>query len=299
MIIGIIKFMFNTLSESMGHPVTLLKLIGKHPDIAPHLVEPDKNIAPDSIVRWEDWGGSLHRQRGTLPGWRWSPGAYESFTIRRSELEQFGLCEVVENWECEIQAIVGLSASKSKLDEFASLDDFAESNCHGLVDSLSEESFSKNLAHQEIRILHREYTSDHFSRHLWDGRLFLRNSGGSHHFAAARYIAAKIGKLVWLNGTLRIYKINPLSVRGLRNDFDMFVMSDDPAITNGFHDAMAAFRATYFWLPMPIHYDNTRVILLPKQEWRSAKIAASLRSAGLFDLGQHLSELIVRQAAHC
>lgn len=287
----------------MGHPVTLLRLLDECPSLRIHLIEPKADIAARSVVQWHNWGDSSEHfkrrlRRGTLFGWRYFSGEYRSFEIHRAELEHFGRCEINDYWTCDIQTVVGFSSSKSELEKFSSLDDMVETNSREMIDALTEEKLCQNLAHNEIRILHHEQTSDHFARHRWDGRVFLINNGGSHHFAAARYIAARIERQVPLCGALHTYSIDPIAVDSLQTDFDMFVIPDNNVdASNGFHDAMRAFHATYFWIPLPRPYENARVILLPKQEIRSAKVSAVLRAAGLFDFGKYLTSLIKRQQA--
>lgn len=287
----------------MGHPVMLLRLLNEPPGLRIQLVEPKSNIAAHSVVQWHNWGHSSEHfrrrlKRGDLIGWRHLSTGYRSFEIHRAEFEHFGRCEINNNWACDIQAVVGFSSSKSELEKFSSLDDMVETNSREMIDALTEEKLYQNLAHKEIRILHRKQTSDHFARHLWDGRVFLMNDGGSHHFAAARYIAARIGRQVTLCGALHTYSIDSMAVDSLQTDFDMFVIPDNNAdASNGFHDAMRAFQATYFWHPLPRPYENARVILLPKQEIRSAKASAALRAAGLFDFGKYLTSVVKRQEA--
>jgi rhodanese-related sulfurtransferase len=69
------------------------------------------------------------------------------------------------------------------------------------------------------------------------------------------------------------------------------VISDEPAISVAFSDAMESFRATWLWTHMPRPYDNTKAILLPKGERRSQRVALALREAGVVDLGAYLEEL--------
>ena len=69
---------------------------------------------------------------------------------------------------------------------------------------------------------------------------------------------------------------------------------DDEA-TNAFAEAMRAFRATWLWHPLPRPYEGARAVLLPRDEGRSMRVAVELRSAGVVDLGAHLTALCARQ----
>lgn len=297
------RAMFRTIvdwfREDFGYPVSLIRLLEEHPDIRVPLDVLKPSIDAQGIVPWHELGKPHYlswprSERGTLLGWKMRDGyGYGSFTLHRPEYAQIGQCEIIDDWVCDISDVHGFSASKSKLRDFASMDEMVETNSRAMIDEITQEKLAKNLAHSEIRIVHSP-GSDHFCRHLWDGRLFLMNSGGSHHFAAAKYIAARLPQSVALRGKLRTYSLNPLAIASLRRDYEMFVISDDTPISLGFHDAMEAFRATWLWHHMPRPFESAKAILLPKSERRSRKVADLLRNAGVVDLGQHLADL----AAH-
>lgn len=161
-----------------------------------------------------------------------------------------------------------------------------------MIDMITEEKLVQNISHGEIRILHDSNIGDHFTRYQWDGRLFLINSGGSHHFAAARYIAARIGKPVPLKGKLYTYSIDPLAVDGLRRDFDMYAISDTPEVFCDFLEAMKSVKAPYYWHRLPTPHDHAQIILLPKNDKRSMRVSNVLRVTGLFDVGEYLFGLV-------
>lgn len=298
---GIFWSLIDVVRESLGHPIALRHLIDQHPAIRVQLAAPKRTVGVDRVVQWQNWGGSSvehwpRRKPGALLGWRYSGGGYSSFETHRQELQQFGKCEIVENWICDIQDVTGLSSSKSKLNTFDTLDSLVETNSPEMIDEITDAKLRKNLAHDEIRILHQKNTADHFSRYLWDDGIWLVNTGGSHHFAAARYIAARIHQPVRLQGRLKTYSINKVAIDGLLRDFDIYAMSDDPVISNGFHDAMSAINATYLTKNLPQPHNNVAVFL-PKGESRSVLASNVLREADVFNLGEYLTTLAIRQAA--
>lgn len=293
-----ISFLIDTFRESFGTPVRLRHLIDKHPEACVQIKEPQRVIDASSVVPWHEWGKHFHSSfsmPGWIMGWKCSDNHYTSFKILRPELMNFGRCNLTDRWDCEIQDVSGFSHSKSTLTDFICMDDMVMKNSPEMIDQISEAWLRENLAHDQIRILHNHNTIDHFARHLWDGRLFLMNSGGSHHFAAARHISSRIGVPVPLTGKLRTYSINPEAVATLKRDFDIYVVSQEAEIANGFHDAMQSFKATYLLYDLPRPYERSRAILLPKDEQRSRQVSNMLREAGAFDLGQHLTDLCIRQ----
>jgi hypothetical protein len=295
-----LAFMYDAIREALGTPASLYRLFDAQRDLGSELNESPQVIDAESVVKWHEWGAApfarrFHRAPGELPGWRYCGGTYSSFHATREEFVNFGACEITEGWQCDIQDVTGLAASKSNLMSFASLDAMVESNSKELIDAITEEKLRENLAHDEIRILHRDPSYDFFARYLWDGRTFLMNSGGSHHFTAARYIAARLKIPVPLRGRLCTYSINQTAIDKLTRDFELFVITDISKARPGFHDAMRSFRATYLWWFLPGPYRDRLAILLPKSEPRSAKVAALLREAKFFDLGLYLHALVAQQ----
>jgi hypothetical protein len=294
------KALNHVVREGLGKPMTLIQLLNQHPTMRVQMASV-RTVAADRVAQWQNWGGSRvghwsHRRPGTLLGWRHSGGSYSSFQIHRQELQTFGGCEVVENWSCDIQDVTGLSSSKSKLDAFDTLDGLVETNSPEMIDEITDAKLRKNLAHDEIRILHDQNSSDHFARYLWDDGIWLMNSGGSHHFAAARYIAARINQPVRLQGRLKTYSINKVAIAGLRRDFDIYAIPDDPVVSNGFHEAMSAVKATYLTQILPRSHNNVAVFL-PKNDLRSVRVSKTLGEAKIFNLGEYLTSLAIQQAA--
>ncbi|WP_440030490.1 DUF6685 family protein, partial [Chromobacterium amazonense] len=101
----------------------------------------------------------------------------------------------------------------------------------------------------------------------------------------------------WLCGRLYVYELNGGAVAALRRDFEMFVISDEAAIANAFHEAMRSFKATWLWHPMPRPYEKARAILLPRTEKRSLRVAKALRDAGMLDFGAYLTTIVGNQVA--
>jgi hypothetical protein len=285
------KSFIDAVRESFGRPVTLIRLLHESPNIRVSLDDTTPCIAVDSVVAWHELGTSFISEPGSLMGWRQSDGgSYESFLLQRFEFAQIGERKITDSWECDITDVHGFSASKSNLHSFASTDQMVEANSKRMIDVITHEKLAINLDHKEIRIIHSP-GKDSFCLHSWDGRVFLMNSGGSHHFAAAKYIAARLAVSVALRGTLCTYSISADAVASLRRDFEMFVISDEPAISNAFHNAMERFRATWLWHPAPRGLGCARIILLPKNEHRSMRVATLIREAGVSDLGEHLARL--------
>lgn len=113
----------------------------------------------------------------------------------------------ISNITIDISNVTGLSASKAPLEDYCTMQQFVEKECRKYFE-LTEDSLNKNLAHQEIRILHREKTSDHFKMYGWSDKLFLSNGGGSHHFASAQYIAKHLSINIPITGEMILHHLH-------------------------------------------------------------------------------------------
>ncbi|MBI6882772.1 DUF6685 family protein [Pseudomonas putida] len=294
------KKILDTVLEDLGHPATLINLLKVEKSLSRHLSEPVKVIAAGEVVQWQLFGElpfeGHHLGPGHLYGWTYSPGSHRDFgftTLFREDLASFGTETIVREWSCEIQDVAGFSSSKSDLRLFKTTDAMVEKNSREMIEQISQEKLEENLSWDEISIT-SSGASDSFAIWDWDGRVFLSNSGGSHHFAAAKYIAKRIGVEIPLFGTLHRYGINQVALASLRRDFDIFVMSWSSLQKMPFHNAMANIKATYYCKNLPYPHQDQAAIFLPKDEAKSAKVAGLLRGAGLQDLGEYLTNLSKR-----
>lgn len=283
---------------TLGVPSRLKRLLDNHPEICVAVGQPRESIAHSSVIRWDQFGRDARtmfarRPIGKLFGWRHRGPDYGSFVMEREYLKHLSERTAIENWTCDISDVHGFCSSKSCLEDFESTDAMVERNSREMIDEISESKLLKNLAHDEIRIIHqKERTSDHFQRYEWDKRVFLMNDGGSHHFATAKYIARRLGQKVSLEGKLYQDRLNSTSIQALCEEFDVFAINDESSLSNEFNDAMRQFGATWLWSFMPEPYtDNVRAIFLPKSERASRRVARELRRAGAFDLSAHLDQL--------
>lgn len=291
------RVMSNTIREAFGYPSTLVDLVAREPGLNVPLVEHDKGIASCEVVQWNEFGDlpyERHRpSRRRLNGWGYSPGShrdYGSIDLYREDLLNLGTTQEILGWDCDIQDVDGFSASKSNLRKFKSMDAMVECNSQELINEITLEKLAKNLAWDEIRIISR-VDHDYFQSWSWDGRVFLMNSGGSHHFAAAKYIAHRLSVKVPLKGKYRLHSLNQVALASLRRDFDIFVMSSHHKHQMDFHRAMQSFQATYYWKDLPRPYTDQCAVFLPKNENKSAKVSQILRGAEFQDLGEYLQGL--------
>lgn len=286
------------IKEFFGYPAGIHKIINKYPAIAAGPSDLSPVVSIDSVTKWQDFNsGSSIGDTCTFIVWRKaSDGYYNSAHEKIREFESLVIKSTVDDWQCDIQDVSGLSSSKSNLNDFVSLDDMVTTNSQEMINEISKDNLYKNLSHKEIKIIH-QHNRDHFAYHEWDARLFLINGDGSHHFAAARYIASRIKENVPLKGRLYTYRLNEAAINRMARQYEMFALPKDHYIQNDFFDAMKSFSATFLKGRLPKPFDSHFLILLPKDEPRSAVIARVFTENKVFDIGLHFKNLLKVQSS--
>jgi hypothetical protein len=264
-------------ADVLGIPRRLERAIDRAPALFTPFVPPVPTVDMDSVVRWEVFagpedGGRLRPLHGSWPRAVRAMGAL----VRT---------ETLEGWTCDIRRIEGLSASRSTLAAFATLDEFARKECRGYI----AKGLEACLEHCETRIAKRGGYA--FSQVQWDGeRVFLHNSDGSHHFAAARYLARELRVPIELKGTSTRFSLDPVAVADLVQEYDLFASS-----THGLYasllDPLRALQAPCFLANAPPPFEKVVVLFFPRSSRRAARSAELLRRRAFFDVGRYLRAL--------
>ena len=234
--------------------------------------------------------------KDAIPWHRWpSPGPYSLCLARWAELHHPSREGI---WTCDIRDIEALSASKSSLRNFASLDEFALACCRREVGDASERALQACLKHGGMGVL-KQPPSDDLVRYAWDGRLLLLNGDGSHHFAAARFIAGKLGRRVPVRVPLREFGLDVAAIARLLEQSALFLI---PESTHGLNRALRWSGADFRFgdvpgapLRWPGRAPEHRLLELSTHTRPGAKAAAVLRNQGFCDVGKALLEMAKRQ----
>lgn len=292
------KFL-EAVKDDLGIPACLCRVIADTPKLRMRVDDTAAVIASSSVVRWHEWSqrigfGQGSEQNGQVRGWRASDGHYHSEHRQIAALARLGKTETVHEFACDIGEITGLSASKSELYRFFSLQQMAEQACQAFTRDMSQEGLAQNLGWPEIGIVHGG--SDFMVRYDWDVGLYLANNGGSHHFVAARHIATQLQQPVTLQGRLVRNGLDAEAAAQLNDEYAIYAVNKD-AFFNDALDALRDFKATHYWGDLPQPYNNGMAIFLPREEARSRKVAQIFASEGFTDVGEMLVELASPDAA--
>lgn len=273
---------------------------------------PRETCAADDRVAWHQWK-DLHAQEwrrtkaGQVVGWRPGPNGYGRYDFHLDALEHLTRERVLDGWSCDIGDVAGVSGSKSPLSEYDSLDAMVRARRPELVASRDPACIYHLLTHDGLRILDVEGNrreKDFFTLHQWDGRVFLCNLDGSHHFSAARYLAGRFGMHIPLRGRLYCRWIDAQAVEALVNAYALFAINATSIVLNALHEALQAYGVTYLRHRLPKGLSPgasdqnaaLETLLLPSSDARSQRVASAMATAGFFDVGAHLESLVRRQA---
>lgn len=134
----------------------------------------------------------------------------------------------------DLSEIGGFSNSKSDLSQYRSIDDFVKNACPDYISDVSMENLDRMLLWPEIRLLNSpDTTTDHFFIYGWSPKIFVQNAGGSHHMAAAHYLAKKLSQCVPIQGKVSLNLISNKALQNFDSKYAAFAVPDDALIDMG------------------------------------------------------------------
>ncbi|BEP54052.1 MULTISPECIES: DUF6685 family protein [unclassified Variovorax] len=224
-------------------------------------------------------------------GWTLIDGRFRRMTVR-SPYGPLTISATTENFVFDITEIDGISESKSSDRYFATVQDFGADFTTYKRTPVDANGLATMLAHGEVRI-GNPGTSDSVGSRLWDGKLFLYNAGGSHHFAGAAYIAKQLNFHVPLRALHKAIALNPKAVRWLLSTFVLLAVPKALAAPT----QVAKLTGSCFELSVPdcICRDAT-LLLIPHGNESTLRIVDALSGAGARDIGPWFSELLALQS---
>ncbi|HDR1793438.1 TPA: hypothetical protein QB563_001378 [Pasteurella multocida] len=272
----------------------ILKQNGAH--FKPKL--PPSNILGDKRYFWEFFNGHCIEWRYLkYEGRIGSSFNRELLPIFKNLLSS----EIIPDWKCEIQTITNVSCSKSCLSDFTNLNDLVRQNSQELISELTLENLAKNMNHYESKIFHE--TTQTVSCELWSKTFTWHNTGGSHHFAAARYIANKLDEEVELTTKLEITYIDEQKFYNLFSTYEIFLISSKNV--EQYHilfETLLNSKAPFITVPIDSYfndnkdYSSLRLLAFYRADNKSAPIVELFKNSSALDLYSYFSSLILQQS---
>lgn len=131
------------------------------------------------------------------------------------------------DYTIDISELTYMSNSSSDLSACTDLESFAERFCPDYIADITEDNLAAMLSHPDIGIIHSPVlTCDHFVIHGWANQVGLMNGNGSHHLAAAKYIAQRLNKPVPLQAEVHYHTINATAFGHFNDRYIGFIIPE-------------------------------------------------------------------------
>lgn len=247
------------------------------------------------IERWEQSFSAQSIYSHTLEGFSLKPSGAYSYA-RQAFPEMAGIVQRTETLvNYDITDIECLSALDEDIPHYDTLDEFIETERPLFVADISDEALVRHLRWSEVRITDPG-RGDFLQRWDWDGRLTLSNAGGTHHLAAARFIAARLQRSVPLRSRLIRHTLSEDALLSLTSRFSLWAINISLRATEAaVRDELRRQRTAYFTFSMPIPYRQAVGLLIPHTAARQDMTRSTLAALGAMDVGSHLEALLLRQ----
>ncbi|EOB3151661.1 TPA: DUF6685 family protein [Salmonella enterica subsp. enterica serovar Java] len=285
------------IRHRLGYPARLEHAITTGRLVPVPLNPPADTFWMRSVIQWHTWmefSESGYSGPYTLdyrkPGYDRHLSCHD---MPVQEVEHLISKEIIPDFTCDITAIRGISASKSLDKDIADIDEFPLISCPNYVEPVTEDHLLENMQHSELRL-----DQMLFADYPWTKRRYYwHNSGGSHHFAAARFQAHRLNIPVPLHGKLYRYRVNVQMIDALCRKWHMF-MIPKTEVFGSFYDAMNAFECPFGNSSLPGNMHNgwggsvpLQVIWLERGLAKPDAVASVLSRAGFADFASELKNL--------
>ena len=168
------------------------------------------------------------------------------------------------------------------------MDEFVQHDCDHLSE-VSEQNFRKCLNHPEIEILYHPATTDHLLMYGWHPTLYLNNKGGSHHFAAMRHIASRLGKKVPITGRMVLTCLDENVVKQFNQKYKCYLFNKNYEKKLKELTELNNLSSLFFFNGRFLPY-NTGLLMFHKSDWRLFGFEEKALSTVLTDFNTELEK---------
>lgn len=173
----------------------------------------------------------------------------------------------------DIREITCLSASKGPLAQSETLDEFAIAECQREIGAATAKQLEACLSYYGVRLASPfRDDGEQLSAVAWSGgTIYWANYDGSHHFAAARYIAGVLNQPVPITAPLTSYSIDRDAIATLTGEFVTWVMPDHDD-TWSFVRMIHQYGMEIGVAAMPLPYHDELLLLIPRHAAGASRI---------------------------
>jgi len=298
------RWLCNTAKDEVrnlqGQPGQLVRSLDEKRILPVCPEEAERFIWFHSVARWDVWNRDSDQRPLPIDFWIMEGGGYHHTkrSIHIPEIDNLIEFETDARFCCDIKDVKGISASKSMDYDFSSIEEFAVTRCQSFIGAEDKSDFERNIKWGEIRLHNMSFRSFCWSKYS----PFWMNNGGSHHFAAAHYLASRKDIEYRVFGKLLRAKVNKRAVYELISSWNMFLM-DEVSILTAFMKSMRNYKCNFGVCDVPkgllrcgsFTPDRTsmsssvRVVLLSCADEKACKVSKALQSAGFASFNEYVS----------
>lgn len=295
--------MLRSIRESRNPLLYAQRILIKAEILPPLKIVKKNHVHVNGAIMWDFLTPFTNWNSGQSRIWQYTKNNHDGSDRLIQRNYKFDLLsQLVEqhqilSWETEISQLHGFSSSKSTLTDFESLHDMVLVNSQAMIADVSEDGLVKNLGHNQIRIINSPTTSDFFVRYAWDGRLYLINAGGSHHLAAAKYIAFKLNKKVSLKARYVEYSLNRDVLKKLIFEYRILLINERcDVFQEALENALGRLQHNFVEVSLSSHICEHGTLLFLFNKYKETKtIAEILTKRGFQDIGALLMDQYAKQ----
>lgn len=233
---------------------------------------PDVNASIDSILRFELWD---------LPANHYSCDA-QDFILQSDNFTTKSHHQV----DIDIRQITALNASKSTLENFHKIEDIAIKNSPELIQKITMDAIDEMMNWGEVN---RDFKAVTYYNYLQ--RYVVFNSGGSHHFAAAQYIATRLDEQYKINVHLKTISLRHELINELCLNYDVFIFEHNDLIKLINLRKLSGGKFMFYIKNYPINHNTKRIIFLPNNNDYSVVVTKELILNNCKSINKQLLEL--------
>ena len=197
----------------------------------------------------------------------------------------------IDEHACVITDLEGISASKSSERHFDTVADFGKDYANYLGVEASSQGLTAMLAHHEVRVM-RKPATDRLFLGLWDGRLFIANSGGSHHLAAAIWMSGLLGIPIHVKPKLSVRWLNEPAWQWLLQNYVPLLVPGGCRHWSPLDGAKVV--GCWYWLGIPVP-EACELHFVPRNDRSTVEVIRAATASGIFDATTALENLLAEQ----
>lgn len=214
------------------------------------------------------------------------PNIFSMFSINATEVCKIAdlfnpifECKTYPSYPIDISEIRAFTESKDNLNEYHDVDTFIKKTRPHYVQPITPDKLAEMMAHAEITLINSpEISIDTFSIFGWSPKLAICNNGGSHHLAAAQYIAKHLNQVVPIEAKTALYTLNETALNQFNEKYTAFALQSGElySLLNAFNLSELKFLRMRFnpviYVSLDIYFfentaDNARIISLFKERY--------------------------------